>query len=89
MNLKNETQYQNRFIQAGKTNKLRFIEKLKYFKNTSNIAKFNEALMESFEFLYSNISSEDSCGCNKVSYHISYLSVVVFFLLIISYYYSR
>ncbi len=66
MNLPNETEYRGRFVQAGKTNKLRFIEKLKYFKKTSNIADFDRALTAAFKLLQSNRLKSDSCGCNKV-----------------------
>ncbi len=66
MNLKNETEYRGRFVQAGKTNKLRFIEKLRYFKTTANIANFDKALIAAFKLLLSNRLKSDSCGCNKV-----------------------
>jgi hypothetical protein len=64
MNLKNETHYRDRLIQAGYYNKLTFVEKLKYFKNTSNMAAFHDAFVESFELLLSN--KTDNCECNKV-----------------------
>jgi hypothetical protein len=66
MNLNNETEYRDRFIQAGKTNKLKFIEKLRWFKNTSNIAKFEEPLKLSFELLLNTNPEVEGCGCNKV-----------------------
>jgi voltage-dependent calcium channel alpha-2/delta-3 len=66
MNLDNETEFRERFIQAGKTNKGKFIEKLKWFKNTSNIANFDDALIKSFDLLLNKNLKSDSCGCNKV-----------------------
>jgi hypothetical protein len=67
MNLENETDYRNGFIQARKTNKQKFMEKLKYFRNTSNIAVFDDALIKSFELLLENRSLDsESSGCNKV-----------------------
>jgi hypothetical protein len=51
MNMQNETQYRNRFIQAGKTNKQTFINRLKWFYNTSDIANFDDALKMSFGLL--------------------------------------
>ena len=62
---RNETQYRNRFIQAGRTNKLVFIEKLKRFKNTSNIANFTLAFTKAFQLLLKQESNEGS-NCNKV-----------------------
>ena len=66
MNLPNETVYRERFIQAGKTNKNKFISKLKRFKNTSNVANFDIALVKSFELLLNKNLNRDTCGCNKV-----------------------
>ena len=66
MNLKNESMYRNRFVQAGKANKNKFIQKLKWFKDTANIANFDDALIKSFELLLDKNLNSDSCGCNKV-----------------------
>ena len=66
MNLKNETAYRGRFIQAGKDNKLRFMEKLKSFKNTHEVANLDEALKASFYLLLNKHLNEESCKCNKV-----------------------
>ena len=76
MNLENETHYRDRFIQAGKTNKNSYIDKLKWFRNTSNIANFDAALVKSFELLLASKgrSQSDTCGCNKVYIHIIYFS---------------
>ncbi|CAF0767770.1 unnamed protein product [Brachionus calyciflorus] len=65
MNKDNETQYRDRFIQAGRTNKKIFIDRLKWFKNTSNIANFEEALIKSFDLLLKPDLDSDSCNCNK------------------------
>lgn len=63
---KNETQYRNRFIQAGRTNKRIFIEKLALFKNTSNIANFTIAFMKAFQVLLNTHSHRtDGSNCNK------------------------
>ena len=64
MNLPNETHYRDRLIQAGYRNKLKYVEKLKYFRNTSNMAFFNDAFVKAFELLLSN--DTDNCDCNKV-----------------------
>lgn len=65
MNKDNETMYRERFIQAGRTNKKVFTNRLKWYKNTSNIANFEVALTKSFELLLSPDLQSDSCGCNK------------------------
>ena len=64
MNLPNETHYCNRLVQAGYRNKLTYLEKLKYFRNTSNMAAFQEAYIKAFELLLSNTS--ENSGCNKI-----------------------
>jgi hypothetical protein len=63
----NETRYRNRFIQAGRTNKRVFIEKLKWFKNTSNIANFTRAFIKAFQLLLNSESLHrtESSNCNK------------------------
>lgn len=65
---KNETQYRNRFIQAGRNNKRMFIAKLQWFKNTSNIANFTIAFIKSFQLLLNSHSLHrtESSNCNKV-----------------------
>ncbi len=66
MNSPNETEYRDKFVQAGKTNKNRFIDKLTKFKNTSNFANFDIALVKSFELLLNKNLDRHTCGCNKV-----------------------
>ena len=66
MNLANETDYREKFVQAGKTNKNRFMDKLNSFKNTSNFADFDRALIKSFELLLNKNLDRHTCGCNKV-----------------------
>ncbi len=66
MDLKNETEYRGRFIQAGKNNKLRFMEKLKAFKNTHEVANLNAGLRAAFSLLLDTNLESESCSCNKV-----------------------
>ena len=66
MNSPNETDYRDKFVQAGKTNKNTFIDKLTHFKNTSNLANFDVALVKSFELLLNKNLGRHTCGCNKV-----------------------
>ena len=66
MNSKNESEYRGRFIMAGKNNKLRFMEKLKTFKNTQDIANLDDALTASFNLLLNENLEDESCKCNKV-----------------------
>ena len=66
MDLRNETEYRGRFIQAGKNNKLRFMEKLKAFKNTHEVANLHAGLTAAFSLLLDNNLESESCNCNKV-----------------------
>jgi voltage-dependent calcium channel alpha-2/delta-3 len=66
MDLRNETMYRGRFIQAGKANKERFMEKLKTYKNTHEVANLNDALNASFNLLLDENLESESCKCNKV-----------------------
>ncbi|RNA43662.1 voltage-dependent calcium channel subunit alpha-2 delta-3 isoform X2 [Brachionus plicatilis] len=66
MDKANETHYSNRFVQAGRTNKKFFIDRLKWFKSTDNVADVVKGLTKSFELLLSKDLNTDTCGCNKV-----------------------
>ena len=65
MNKPNETHYNNRFIQAGRTNKKLYIDRLKWFKNTSNVADVVKGFTKAFELLLSKDLNSDTCDCNK------------------------